>query len=254
MPFNFNGKTIVITGGSSGIGAAAATEFQKSGGRIINLDIQNPGEESSGSVQEKGMFIPCDVSDESQVEKAFLRIRDEFGELDVLVNNAGIQTHGSVTDTSLELWEKTMSINLKGSFLCSKYAIPLMMDRTHPVIVNVASVQSFVSQKDQVAYITSKTALLGLTRCIAVDYAPKLRCVAVCPGAVDTPMLRKEFERFQNSRAMIEETEQIHLLERISQPEEVANFILFLASEQASFATGQSYRVDGGIGLKIEGT
>src|SRR5690606_20891650 len=145
-------------------------------------------------------------------------------------------------------------INLKAVYLCAKYAIPLMKQAVHPVIVNVGSVQGFVSQRNVAAYAASKEAIHGLTRSIAIDFAPKIRCVAVCPGAVWTPMLEKDIESFENREGVLEETRKIHLLDRIAMPEEVANFITFLASDKASFATGQTYRVDGGIGLRIEGT
>ncbi len=206
------------------------------------------------SLGEKAFFIYCDVSKNSSVEAAFRQIEDNYGRIDVLVNNAGIQSYGSVTETSEESWDKTINVNLKSIFLCSKYAIPLMLKQTAPVIINVASVKSFVCQDKEAAYVASKSAITGLTQSIATDYAPNLRCVAVCPGAVRTALLLDELDKAADKAALIKETENIHLLKRIAEPEEIANFILFLASEKASFATGQTYRVDGGIGVRIEGT
>jgi NAD(P)-dependent dehydrogenase (short-subunit alcohol dehydrogenase family) len=122
------------------------------------------------------------------------------------------------------------------------------------VIVNVASIKSFMCQDKEAAYVASKAAILGLTQSIASDYAPGLRCVAVCPGAVRTPLLMDEINKAQDKSAILRETEDIHLLKRIAEPAEIASFILFLASTQAGFATGQAYRVDGGIGVRIAGT
>ena len=129
-----------------------------------------------------------------------------------------------------------------------------MEEADHPVIINVGSAQGFVSQEKVAAYSTSKEAIHGLTRSMAVDFAPRIRCLAVCPGAVMTPMLAKDLEAFGDKESILEQTRNIHLLRRIAEPEEIANFIVFMASDKASFATGHTYRVDGGIGLKIGGT
>jgi NAD(P)-dependent dehydrogenase (short-subunit alcohol dehydrogenase family) len=126
--------------------------------------------------------------------------------------------------------------------------------RNKPVIVNVASVKSFVCQDKEAAYVASKSAILGLTQSIASDYSPGLRCVAVCPGAVKTPLLMNEIDKSADRQKIIKETEDIHLLQRIAEPEEIASFILFMASDKAGFATGHAYRVDGGIGVRIPGT
>jgi len=253
----FADKNIVITGGSMGIGLATALGFMEEGGQIIILDVAGPSPESKAKLNSSVHFIDCDVSKSSEVKKAFEQIENKWKQVDVLVNNAGIQTYGTATTTTEETWDTTIDVNLKGMFLCAKYCIPLMLGQLAPAIVNVSSVQGFICQKDVLAYATSKAAIAGLTRSIAIDYAPKLRCVAVSPGAVNTPMLQHDIEKLAGKDlqdAALKETEAIHLLNRIASPEEIANFIIFLASEKASFATGQTYRVDGGIGIKIEGT
>ncbi len=253
----FYNKTIVITGGSMGIGAATALAFIEEGGKVIILDIKEPTEEMKARFNNHVHFIQCDVSKNDDVKNAFQEIQSKWKQVDVLVNNAGIQTYGTAITTSEEVWDKTMDVNLKSMFLCSKHCIPLMLQQPAPVIVNVSSVQGIICQENVLAYATSKAAIAGLTRSIAIDYAPTLRCVAVSPGAVNTPMLQHDIEKLNDKdlqEAAIKETEGIHLLNRIASPEEIANFIIFLASEKASFATGQTYRVDGGIGIKIEGT
>jgi NAD(P)-dependent dehydrogenase (short-subunit alcohol dehydrogenase family) len=254
MVIDFPDKVVVITGGCSGIGLATARMMLESNASVILLDISSSGKSVSDSLGERAFFIKTDVSHLPSVEAAFKQVYDQFGAVDILVNNAGIQSYGSVTETSEEDWDRTIAVNLKSIFLCAKYAIPLMDNRKNPVIVNVASVKSFVCQDKEAAYVASKSAILGLTQSIASDYSPAIRCVAVCPGAVKTPLLMDEIEKAADKEKIIKETEDIHLLKRIAEPDEIASFILFLASEKASFATGQAYRVDGGIGVRIAGT
>jgi len=255
MIISFAGKTAVVTGGTSGIGKAAALQLIAAGARVAV--IGRDATKLTGELAEfpdRLFFFHCELADHSSIKNTFAKIGNQFGTVDVLVSNAGVQTYGNVVATGEDIWDFTMDINLKAVYLCAKYAISLMEKASHAVIVNVGSVQGFVSQRNVAAYAASKEALHGLTRSIAIDFAPKIRCVAVCPGAVQTPMLEKDIENFADKEAILEETRNIHLLKRIATPDEVANFITFLASDKASFATGQTYRVDGGIGLSIEGT
>ena len=139
-------------------------------------------------------------------------------------------------------------------FLCSKAVLPFMQQLGMGVIINVSSVQAFHSQQRVAAYTTSKTAILGLTRSIAVDYAPSIRCMAVCPGTVDTPMLRDALDLSPDPSTMLKECEQMHLSQRIADPKEIASLILFLCDDKASFMTGQAIRIDGGLGIVLPGT
>ena len=233
----FTGQTAVVTGGARGIGAATAALFSREGARVaVRLDAR--GGEASGEAAGETLFVQCDVSDGASVEAAFARVGEAFGGVDLLVNNAGIQRYGTVTQTSEAEWDEVMSVNLKGAFLCAKAAIPSMVERGRGVVVNVASVQSFITQANVAAYTTSKTALLGLTRSIAVDYAPAVRCVAVCPGSVDTPMLRWAAEQSPDPAEVWDEIQQMHPVQRVGTPEEVAQLIGFLCSEHAGFITG----------------
>lgn len=255
MTISFIGKTAVVTGGTSGIGKAAALQLIAAGARVAVLGRDRVKlTDELADFPDRLFFFCCELADHSSIKNTLAKIGDQFGTIDVLVNNAGVQTYGDVVNTSEDVWDFTMDINLKAVYLCAKYTIPLMQKASHPVIVNVGSVQGFVSQRNVAAYAASKEALHGLTRSIAIDFAPRVRCVAVCPGAVWTPMLEKDLESFADRDAVLEETRNIHLLKRIATADEVANFITFLASDKASFATGQTYRVDGGIGLSIEGT
>ncbi len=247
----FSNKTVIITGASKGIGAACAAAFYKEGANVALLDI---AADSSGITDVRWLYVNCNVADEAQVELAMKKVYDVFGRIDFLVNNAGIQRYGTVTETTSEVWDLVFNVNLRSYFLCSKYALPYMQERDAAAIINVSSVQAFLSQKTVAAYTTAKTAILGLTRSIAVDYAPKIRCVAVCPGTVDTPMLRDSFALSPDPEEVLQECIDMHLPQRIGKPEEIAGLVVFLCGDNAGFITGQAIRIDGGLGITIGGS
>lgn len=251
----FTSKHVVVTGGAKGVGGAAVTRFLEEGACVTVLDLDE--KRARGRLvnfEDRSLFIHCDVSKADQVKGAFNQIDARFGAVDVLVNNAGIQRYSTVTDTSEEEWDLVMNVNLKSAFLCSKYAIPVMQKRGKGVVINVASVQSFITQRKVAPYTTSKTAMLGLTRSIAVDYAPDIRAVAVCPGTVDTPMLRWAANQSPDPEEVYREVREMHLTQRIAEPVEIADLILYLSSDKASFITGQAIRIDGGLGLVVAGS
>lgn len=248
----FTGKTVIVTGGAKGMGHSVAAKFLEEGATVIILDRDRQQNDTAGEISSYH-YYQCDVSKYEQVEKAFAIIKDTFKTIDVLVNNAGIQTYGTVTETSEELWDRTINVNVKSMYLCSKFCIPLMAESDGAVVINLSSAQAFVTQKEVAAYATSKAAILGLTNSIAVDYAPNIRCIAVCPGAVMTPMLKNTIDALPDPKEAIKQTENIHLLKRIARPEEIADFIVFAASNKGSFMTGQHYRIDGGIGVELGG-
>ncbi len=248
---NYQHKTVVITGGAKGIGAATAKIFFDAGANVVILDV---APDTSGIRDDKWFFIHCDVSDETEVQSAFQQVSQRFQSVDFLVNNAGIQRYGTVTETTVDEWDLVMNVNLKSFFLCSKYALPLMQEKNAGVIINVASVQAFLSQQNVAAYTTAKSAILGLTRSIAVDYAPGIRCVAVCPGTIDTPMLRDSIALSPDPDEVMQECIDMHLTKRIGTPDEVANLIFYLCDDKAAFITGQAIRIDGGLGITIQGS
>lgn len=248
-------KNVIITGGAKGVGASCARLFIKKFYNVIILDVdQAAGRKLEAELGESCNFIACDVSKADEVKRAFTSVIDQFGEISVLVNNAGIQVYGDIVNTSEDQWDHVMNVNLKSYFLCGKEAIPSMLKNDTGVIINVSSVQAFISQQNVAAYTTSKSALLGLTRSIAVDYGPNIRCVAICPGSVDTPMFRDAISKSEDPEKVYKECEQMHLMDRIARPEEVAELILFAASDKASFITGQALRIDGGLGISIPGS
>lgn len=252
---SFKGKTIVITGGAKGIGAGCAKVFHQQNGNVVILDVdEEAGNAFSEELGDRALFIACDISSEANVERAMEQTVAEFGGIDVLVNNAGIMKYATVTETSVDDWEATMNVNLKGAFLCARHALPYMEQQGSGVVINMSSVQAFVTQEKVAAYATSKAALVGLTRSIAVDYAPNIRSVAICPGGIDTPLNREAFQQSPNPEKVRQETIDIHLVKRMGQPKEIGEFVAFVASDKGSFITGQPLRIDGGIGLKAGGS
>ena len=246
----FENKVAVVTGGSKGIGGATSEAFLAEGAKVAVLDLEPP---MFAKGSDNLLFIKTDVSRGEQVKSAFAKIHSTFGGVDVLVNNAGIQRYGDVVDTAEEQWDQVIGVNLKSQYLCARHAIPSMLARGKGVVINVASVQAFVSQPKAAAYVTSKCGVLGLTRAIAIDFAPTVRCVAVCPGTVDTPMLHWAVNQSPDPAAVLQECNQMHLTGRIGTPQEIADLILFLASDKAGFITGVPIRVDGGLGQPIGG-
>lgn len=248
-------KHIIVTGGAKGIGASCTRTFLASSYNVVVLDIDaNQGEQLAGELGDSCLFISCDLTKSEKVQKAIKQAIDHFGEIDVLVNNAGINPYGTVTETTDELWDTVMNINLKSHFICARECIPSMQRNGQGVVINVSSVQAFASQSKVAAYTTSKTALLGLTRSIAVDYSPAIRSVAICPGSVDTPMFRKAIRESPDPDEVYKECEDMHLAKRVADPDEIADLIVFVASDKAGFITGQSIRIDGGLGVMIAGS
>jgi len=248
-------KHVVITGGAKGIGESAVRIFIREDYRVTILDIDSEaGSKLSKALGDDVLFIKCDMANEEMIKKSFSKAIAHFGEISILVNNVGIVIYGTVTTTTLDDWDLTMNINLKSYFLCSKEAIPSMQKIGKGVIINVSSVQAYISQSNVAAYTTGKTALLGLTRSIAVDYAPNIRCIAICPSTIDTPMLQSAIKESPDPQAVLEECNNMHLLGRIGTADEVGELIVFAASDKGGFMTGQAIRVDGGIGIKVYGS
>ncbi|MCL4106459.1 UNVERIFIED_CONTAM: hypothetical protein GTU68_030417 [Idotea baltica] len=245
-------KVVVITGASSGIGRSCVTYFIEKGHKVVGLDI-NAAELKAEKLEQEFTSMKCDVSKETEVKKCIESAIEKYGEIDILVNSAGIQRYSTVTETSEEEWDLVMNVNLKSAFLCAKHAIPSMQKKGKGVVVNVSSVQAYITQERVAPYSTSKTAMLGLTRSIAVDYAPEIRCIAICPGSVDTAMLQVAFDQAEDPEKTYQEVVDMHLLKRICPPSEVAALIGFLSGDDAGSITGQSFRIDGGIGISIPG-
>lgn len=252
----FDNKTAVITGGAKGIGEGCVRVFHREGASVAIVDVdEQAGTQLSTELGSRARFFYCDISDEDQTERAITDVIAHFESIHMLVNNAGRLHYATATEESSAGWDQIMNINLKGAFLCSKYTIPHMQsNNAGGVIVNMSSVQAFVTQENVAAYATSKAGLIGLTRSIAVDYAPDIRCVAICPGGVDTPLNQQAFQESADPEKARQETRNIHLVNRMASAEEVGEFVAFVCSDKGSFFNGQPLRIDGGIGLKIAGS
>jgi NAD(P)-dependent dehydrogenase (short-subunit alcohol dehydrogenase family) len=259
---DFSNLTALITGGASGIGLATAQLLHQRGGRVVIVDMQaGKGAEALAALNGPGIqqdaraiFLQANLAQPEEAERVVTQTIQTFGALNAVVNSAGIQRYGNAEQTSLELWREVMDVNLTATFLVSRAAIPCLRQSGSGSIVNVGSVQSHASQRGAVAYVTSKHALLGLTRAMAVDYAPdRIRVNCVCPGTVDTPMFRWSASLDARPDSVINACASMHPLGRLAQPEEIAEVIAFLLTGAASFVTGTAIDVDGGLLALIGG-
>ena len=249
---DFRGKVVVITGAGSGIGEACVREFAKRNAAIALVDLKPEGAEKIIS-EIRGKSAPAeyfkaDVSSGAEVERLIPAIVSRMGGIDVLINNAGIQRFGSVTTVTEAEWDQVLNVNLKSAFLMSKYSIPEMIKRGGGAIVSTGSVQSVTAQRNSVHYVVSKHGILGLTRCIALDYGKQnIRANCVMPGAIDTPMLRWAVSLDSHPERVLAGCDGLHIRGKMGRPEEVARVVVFLASDLASFITGAGVPVDGGL-------
>ena len=252
----FDGKNVIITGGALGIGQATAWEFAKEGAKVAIADMNREAGDATVAEIERlgseGLMVQADVSNSSECQRVVGRTVEKFGGIDVLCNNVGIQppeSYRNVEDTPEETWDRIIGVNLKSFFLMSKYAIPEIRKRGGGAIVNTASVQGLQSMPLVPPYAASKGGILSLTRQMSLDYAKdNIRVLAVCPGAIDTPMLRATaaLEEGEDKDAIIQEWGKGHPIGRIGTGRDIANAILFLASDKASFMTGEHVNIDGG--------
>lgn len=247
METPFKNKVALVTGGSFGIGRATAVAFAKKGAKVVIADWIDDKEtlnliKSAGG---EAVFVKCDVSKNAEVKALIEKAVAAFGRLDYSFNNAGIEGFMAPTkDCTEENWDKTIGVNLKGIWLCMKYEIPEMLKQGKGVIINCASIAGLVGFPGLPAYIASKHGVVGLTKTTALEYAKLgIRVNAVCPGAIKTAMI----DRITGKKKEVEE--QFTAMEpigRMGEPEEVANAVLWLCSDEASFVTGHAMVVDGG--------
>lgn len=250
----FAGKTAIVTGGTKGIGLGAARRLAQGGANVVICGAGRNGEAAAEQLRAEGLQVVAkqtDVRSGAEVRELVRFAAERFGRLDILVNSAGVQRYGDVVETSEEVWDEVLDINVKGMYLTSKYAIPEMRRQGKGAIVHVSSVQAFASQKGVAAYTASKGAINALTRAMALDHAAEgIRVNVVCPASVDTPMLQWAADLFKGGSTredVLADWGKMHPIGRLGTPEELGELIAFLASDRASFITGGEYKIDGGL-------
>jgi NAD(P)-dependent dehydrogenase (short-subunit alcohol dehydrogenase family) len=241
-------KVVLVTGAASGIGMACAQRFAEQGATLVLADRQDSSELAQAL---DAMAVEVDVSDETSVERLYSLIADHYGRLDVLAHLAGVVQRGLVTEISSDDWDTVVDINLKGTFLCCRGAIPLMRDSGGGAIVTTGSELAYVAAENISVYSATKAAVVHLTRCLANDHGvDRIRVNCVCPGPIKTPMLERGIEETLDPALTRRRTEATTILGRLGQPHEIANVICFLASDDASFMTGSVVLADGGVTSK----
>jgi len=240
MAGRLEGKVCVITGAAGGIGAATVEAFAREGAKVVGVDLLEgaPGD----------LSLAVDVTEEFAVTQMYARVREEFGRVDVLFNNAGISPDDdtSVLDTSLEAWQRVQDVNLKSVFLCRKHGIPHLLQGGGGSVINTASFVAVMgAATSQISYTASKGGVLALTRELGVEFARRgVRVNALCPGPIDTPLLRELFAKDPEKA----QRRLVHVpMGRFGRADEIANGVLFLASDESSFVTATTFLVDGGL-------
>ena len=252
---DFTGQVVIVTGGAKGIGGGISRAFAGAGAQVAALDIDV--EAGAALAEEEGQirFFEADVASDEVCAQTVGQIIEDWGRVDVLCNNVGIQpvpSYKLAHELPIEMWDRIIDVNLKSFFLMARYCLPQMMEQGKGVIINTASVQGLQSASMVSAYAASKGGIISLTRQLALDYAKYgIRVLAVNPGGIQTPLVDEVIEAFGHEREQFfKDYAKLHPVGRYGQPEDIANAMLFLASDKASFMTGENVCVDGGLMAK----
>ena len=254
----FDGKSVVVTGGALGIGQAVCEMLAERGAAVAILDWNaEAGNETCENIKANGgraIFEQTNVADFEAVKAAVEKTGRTFGAIHSLAVSAGIQRYGTAVSTDDAQWNEVLDVNLKGAWNAARAVIPFLREAGGGTIVNVSSVQALASQQNVLAYTVSKHGLLGLTRSMAMDFAGEnIRVNCVCPGTVDTPMLKWAASLDPNPQSVYDACNAMHPIGRIAEPREIAEVVAFLAHESSSFVTGAIWTVDGGLLTQIGG-
>ena len=242
------GKSCIVTGAGSGIGAATAIRLGEEGGRVLCVDLDGDAAEETAGAIDGAIAVAADVADPRAVEHYTALCAERFGGVDVVVNNAGVNIPGVFHEVSDEVVDRTLAVNTKGPLYGCRAAIPYMLEGGGGSLVNVASVNGLVSEPFLAVYSTSKGAVVMLTKGVALDYAKQgIRCNVICPGWVDTPINYAHAEMLGGLQNVYDTIDSFQPVGRPGEPREIANVALFLASDEASFMTGAVVSVDGGM-------
>jgi 2-keto-3-deoxy-L-fuconate dehydrogenase len=241
--FQLNGKTALITGGASGIGAATAQLFSDAGARVLVVDIDQARAQATAASLPDARAFACDITDEAQVRQLFARI----DALDILVNCAGIGLVGTVEETDLAEFQRLFRVNVDGMFLVTREALPLLK-KSHGSVLNIGSVAGLVGVKRRFGYCATKGAVIAMTRQLAVDYPTEIRANCIAPGTVDSPFVEGYLEKYHSheKEKVRAELNQRQPIGRLGRPDEVAKLALYISSPAAEFMNGSIVTFDGG--------
>lgn len=248
MSNHLKGKTAFVTGGSGGIGAAICERFANEGACVIAADIHSPGNTREGIE-----FREYDVTSEDIVISTFTKLEQQWDKLDILVNAAGIEIEKTIEDTTLEEWNRIFAINVTGMFLTSKHALPLLRKSSAASIINFGSYDGYIADPGLAAYCATKGAVHALTRAMACDHGPEgIRVNAICPGYVNTPMLQSFFGESGDIESLKQAVRDVHPMRTFGEPADVASLVNWLASDEARYASGQLWVLDGGLSAQVQ--
>ncbi|WP_010499685.1 SDR family NAD(P)-dependent oxidoreductase [Paenibacillus elgii] len=249
-----DGKIAIVTGAAQGIGYFIAKRFAEEGAKVVMADISSDGVQAARQLAKEGnavVFHQTDVSKNASVLELVEAAHTAFGRVDILVNNAAVNVPGSILELSEEIWDRTYEVNVKSIFLLSRAIVPGMQKNGGGVIINLGSANSYVAEPRLASYVSSKGAILMLSKAMALDFAQdNIRVNCICPGWVDTAFNDRHAELFGGRAEVLKNIRDIHPIGRTIQPVEIANAALFLASEESSAITGAGILVDGGYTIK----
>lgn len=257
-----DGKVALVTGARGGIGRAIVARFVKEGAKVHAADLSPEGS-LDAAADDGSRFLKLDVTSEADAINAMEQIREEDGKLDILVNAAGIEIEKTIEDTSLEEWNRSFAVNVTGTFLTSKYALPLLRRAARSgasaSLINFGSYDGFIADPGLAAYCATKGAVHALTRAMACDHGPEgIRVNAICPGYIDTPMLQSFFNGDGsgggggNIETLQQAVRDVHPMRTYGTPEDIANLVNWLASDEARYASGQLWVLDGGLSAQVQ--
>jgi 2-keto-3-deoxy-L-fuconate dehydrogenase len=249
--FSLKDKVAVVTGAASGIGEAIAKTFASAGAHVFVADRDRTGGEAVVNAirgaKQSADFLELDVTSEAQCEAARAAVHAKFSRLDVLVNNAGVGHVGTILQTNGADMDRLYSVNVRGVFNLTKAFLSGMIAQKYGVVINLASIGGVVAVRDRLAYTTTKFAVVGFTKAIALDHAlDGIRCNCICPGRVETPFVKARLAEYPDPQQARREMESTQAIGRMAQPEEIAAAALYLASDESAFVTGTDFIIDGG--------